>query len=291
LLLPTCDAAEFRETNDFADSLHYIEQYVQKYGAEHVLFVVDIDNTLLAMDQPLGSDQWFEWQEYLLANEPDSPHLAADDFGGLLAAQGLLFAAGKMHPPEQNQPEIVAKIQSLGVQSLVLTSRGDEFRAATLRELRRNGYDFAVSAPPFNLFAGQAAAIDETCSRFIPYRLDQLEAYGLTSDDAQIFGLAQQPRDISYGDGVLMVAGQHKGAMLLVAMKLTGRDYRAVVYVDDHGRHVHRVYDALVRRGIDITSVHYKREDTNVNRFKYGDKWPVTRRWRAIEKALAFEMD
>jgi hypothetical protein len=282
-------ASSFRETNEFADALAITQSYVEQYGAEHVLFVVDIDNTLLAMDQPLGSDQWFEWQEYLLGHEPDSPHLAAKDFGGLLAAQGLLFAAGKMHPPQPNQPELVRRIQDLDVNTLVLTSRGDEYRAATIRELRRNDYDFASSAPPITLFAGQGETIDESGSRFTPYRVDRLAEYGLTEKDARLFNLPEAPRDVSYGDGVLMVAGQHKGAMLLVFLKLSGRDYKAVVYVDDHGRHVHRVYDALIRHDIEVTSVHYQREDANVKRFQYGDKQAVTVRWREIERALSFD--
>ncbi len=284
-------ASSFRETDDFADTVAYTQRYVEQFGAEKVLFVVDIDNTLLAMKKPLGSDQWFEWQEYLLEYEPDSPHLVAKDFGGLLAAQGLLFATGKMHPPQPNQPELVAQIQGLGVNTLVLTSRGDEFRPSTIRELRRNGYDFATTAPSINLFAGQGISIDEKCSRFVPYRLDDLAAYGLTTTEAKLFNLPADARDVSYGDGIMMVAGQHKGAMLLMAMKLTGRDYQAVVFVDDHGRHVSRVYDALDRRGIDVTSVHYKREDSNVKRFEYSNKQPITDHWRAIERALAFETE
>ena len=43
-----------------------------KSDPEHVLLVLDIDNTLLAMNQDLGSDQWFEWQRYLLDHEPRS---------------------------------------------------------------------------------------------------------------------------------------------------------------------------------------------------------------------------
>ena len=170
-----------------------------------------------------------------------------------------------------------------------MTSRGDEFRAATLRELNRNGYDLAASAPAIDLFGGQGELIDESCCRFLPCRMEQLTAYGLTRRDAHLYRLPEEPREVSYGDGVMMVAAQHKGAMLLVWMKLTGRQYQAVVFVDDHGRHVHRVYDAMVSRGIDFTSVHYKREDANVQRFQYRDKQAVTDRWREIESVLRVE--
>ena len=49
-----------------------VEQFADQFGPEHVLLVLDIDNTLLAMNNDLGSDQWFEWQKYLLENEPKS---------------------------------------------------------------------------------------------------------------------------------------------------------------------------------------------------------------------------
>ena len=57
-------------------------------GAANVLVVLDIDNTLLATDQDLGGDAWFNWQAGLLKSEPKSEHLVAKSFGGLLRVQG-----------------------------------------------------------------------------------------------------------------------------------------------------------------------------------------------------------
>ena len=91
---------------------------------------------------------------------------------------------------------------------------------------------------------------------------------------------------MSFGKGVLMVAGQHKGAMLLTILHRAGRMPKAVVYVDDHGRHVHRVSDALARRGVATTVFHYHREDANVKRFRYSDKSAVDRRWKRLRATL-----
>jgi microsomal dipeptidase-like Zn-dependent dipeptidase len=77
-------ASELRGTKDFADVAAAVESVVEKYGAEHVLLALDIDNTMMSMDNDLGSDHWFEWQRYLLENEPDSPLLVAKTFDGLL---------------------------------------------------------------------------------------------------------------------------------------------------------------------------------------------------------------
>lgn len=266
----------FRETEEFADAVEQTERYADEHGAENTLFVVDIDNTLLAMSNPLGSDQWFEWQSYLLEHDCDSPDLVAHDFSGLLAAQGLLFAVGKMHTPQEDLPELVERVQQLGTPTMVLTSRGDDFRVATERELRANGFDFTqstlqLSDPPSGLFSPYDPAAPETA--------------GLTEEDALAYRLGE-PRQVSYENGVFMAAGQHKGAMLLTMLHRAKQKPKAVVFVDDHGRHVNRVYDALTRHGVEVTVFHYQREDTNVKRFRYGDKSGVAKRWRRLEKAL-----
>ncbi len=264
------------ETREFSDVVAVVQEEVSEHGAENVLLVCDIDNTLLAMDQDLGSDQWFEWQNYLLEHEPDSPMLVAESFSQLLEAQGILFALGKMHPPEPELPKHIETIQDAGVKTLVLTSRGYGFRPATLRELNANGYDFAKSVlPTSNLPSGAYA----------PYDLESIEDSGLTPDEARRFRL-KPPRSVSYSHGVMMTAGQHKGAMLLTVLARSPQKYASIIFVDDHGRHVLRVYDALTARGIEISTFHYKREDDNVNRFEYCDKQDVTRRWRKLDKTV-----
>src|SRR5947209_1487277 len=55
-------ASELEATKDFADAAAAVNSYVDKYGGEHVLLVLDIDNTIMSMDGDLGSDHWFEWQ-------------------------------------------------------------------------------------------------------------------------------------------------------------------------------------------------------------------------------------
>ncbi|QDV77872.1 DUF2608 domain-containing protein [Botrimarina mediterranea] len=269
-------ASEFRETERFADAVTAVDSYVAQYGAENVWLVVDIDNTLLAMQGDLGSDQWFEWQEYLVFNEPDSPELVAEDFDGLLDVQGLLFTLGKMRPPEADLPAMVQKTQDAGVATFVITSRGDAFRAATERELSAAGYDIAGHAP---------AMSKAPQGEFLPYELSCIEDYGIRPSEAKLFGL-KEARPISLEGGVMMTAGQHKGAMLLVALEFADHPPKAIVFVDDHARHVHRIYDAMSRHDIECTALQYKAEDKNVARFRYCDKREVTEKWRRLESAL-----
>lgn len=269
-------ASEFRETDDFADALTAVQGYVAQYGAENVWLVVDIDNTLLAMQGDLGSDQWFEWQEYLLEQEPDSPDLVAKDFDGLLEVQGLLFTLGKMRPPQEDQPELVRQVQDLGVVTFVLTSRGPLFRPATDRELAAAGYRIPEHAPAMH---------GVPTGEFLPYDLESIEKSGIKPSETKLLGL-KAAKPVSIKNGVMMVAGQHKGAMLLVALQFADHPPKAVVFVDDHARHVHRVYDVLSRRGIEATVLHYRLEDDRVARFRYCDKRDVSERWRRLEGAL-----
>src|SRR5262245_45146855 len=119
--------SEIRSTSDFKEVAAVVDAYAQKYGAENVVLVLDIDNTLMAMNTELGSDQWFEWQKFLLDHEPHSPYLVAEDFKGLLEVQGMLYNIARMHPTQPDLPVIIANLQGKGVKTVVLTSRGPDF--------------------------------------------------------------------------------------------------------------------------------------------------------------------
>jgi hypothetical protein len=269
-------ASHIADTDDFADVASAAMDYADEVDPERVLLVLDIDNTLLAMNHDLGSDQWFEWQKYLIEREPRSKLRVADSFEGLLDAQGLLYNLGRMHPPQPNLPALVARLQGMGIWTVVLTARGDEFRVATERELGRNGYDFEESALPVRDVPG---------GRYLPYDLDNPKSDGLTKKEVVALKLGE-PREISYANGIMMTAGQSKGAMLLTLLHRADVDIDAIVYDDDNIRHVAYVFAAIAGRGEEITAFHYTRENEAVKRFQYGSKKDVTRRWRKLGRVL-----
>jgi hypothetical protein len=278
LLLSAASAArasELRGTKDFADVAAAVESAVQKYGAEHVLLALDIDNTVMSMDHDLGSDHWFEWQRYLLDHEPDSQHLVAKDFDGLLKAQGLLYEKGHMHPPQARQPEMIARLQSLGIATILLTSRGPDFRSATERELARCGYNLAPTALP---------APGVPPGTYLAFDPANPEKDGLTAAEIVAYKLPD-PKPVSYKNGLFMTAGQHKGIMLLTLLKDSPRNIQAIIYADDNVKHVGNVFSAAVARNLDVSSFHYQCEDQRVQRFNYSDKKDVDRRWKQISGA------
>jgi hypothetical protein len=229
-------ASELQATADFADAARTAEDYVARFGAEHVLLVLDIDNTVMSMDSDLGSDHWYEWQNYLLNHEQSSPHLVAKTKPELLKIQGILYERGKMHPTQPDEPQLIGKLQKLGVATILLTSRGPEFRGPTERELKRCGYDFKASALPVH---------DVPADEYKPYDPAEPEKSGLTAEEIKKYDLGPS-RPVLYTNGIFMTAGQHKGIMLLTLLKHTNRDIKAVVYVDDNVRHVGSVFSAAV---------------------------------------------
>jgi hypothetical protein len=269
-------AGELTDVADFAEVGAQVEQYTQKFKPENVLLVLDIDNTLLAMDTPLGSDQWFEWQRYMIDHDPSSEFLVSPTFDGLLEAQGLLYDISHMHPPQPNLPGLMKRAQDLGIHTLVLTSRGPEFRGATEREFKRNGYDFARTALPVH---------DSGKGTFVPYDVEHLDDSGLTKEEVHRFHLSKA-KPVNYENGILMTSGQNKGAMLLALLSKAKDQPEAIVYDDDNIRHVANVYTAVQDRGKEITAFHYTKEDPNVKAFDYGSKEDVDKRWRKLTEAL-----
>jgi hypothetical protein len=271
-------AGDIRDTSDFKDVAAQVEKYCDQYGPEHVLLVCDLDNTLMTMNHPLGSDQWFEWQRYLIEHEPKSTERVADNFQGLLDAQGTLYNLGRMHPTQPDLPERMGKLQDRGVSAIILTARGDEFRVATEHELKRNGFNFARSA---------LAVKGLPNGKYIPLNVSQPDGYGLTSEECVTFGLRNKPlQGVSYENGVMMVAGQHKGAMLLTLLHRAERDIKAVVHYEDNERNVAMIYSALTNHHYEVTAFHFKGQDDEVKAFEYGDKQDVDRRWRELNDTL-----
>ncbi|OYP37543.1 DUF2608 domain-containing protein [Rhodopirellula sp. MGV] len=269
------------ETAEFAQVVKQVQDFSKKHGAQNVLLVVDVDNTLLAMNQDLGSDQWYGWQEGLLKSDPSSPHLVGATFDELLNAQGVLFSLSSMHPPEPNLPALFNGLlerkkdkegnELPGITTVVLTSRGKDFRNATESELERNGYDIA----------GSALQINEKRGVFLPYGIEKEHRQGL--DVETIFDLGK-PRPVTYSDGIYLTAGQHKGYMLRTLLARSKAKFAAIVFVDDHEKHTQRMHEAFEESPIDLATFRYSREDGNVARFNTSSKEHVVRDWNLLEQ-------
>jgi hypothetical protein len=242
--------ARDKETADLADVTADVLALAEQTGKERVLVVFDIDNTILAMEQGLGADQWYEWQKELA----DDDRCNVRYVGNRFAVQGALFFASAMRLTQHDAAQQVKTIQESGIPVIALTSRGPEYRLPTFRELRRNGYSFSHSA------------------------------IGPAGDDILPFMPVENGHLSRYEDGVFMTAGQHKGQMLYALLHKTGTAMPAVIVVaDDKQENLDAVKDTFRALDIPVHAWRYNREDENVASFDPERAYAV---WNSIEAAL-----
>jgi len=238
------------ETADLADLTADVVDLVGQAGRERVLVVFDIDNTLLAMEQDLGSDQWYDWQKSLADDDECNPRYVGDRF----AAQGAIYYASAMRPTQADGAEQVRKIQGLGVKVISVTSRGMDYRLQTFRELRRNRISFSFSA------IGPAGGYADA---FLPVENGRLSRYE---------------------DGVFLTAGQHKGQMLAALLTRTGTPLPAVIVMADDKQHnLDAVKETFSALNVPVRAWRYSAEDGNVLAFDPGQ---ADAQWKSIEAPL-----
>ncbi|MCF6764146.1 DUF2608 domain-containing protein [Thiotrichales bacterium 19S3-7] len=246
----------------------------EHYGKSHVLIVYDIDNTLLAMNQNLGSDQWFSWQVHLLTSKPNSNALVAKSFQGLLAAQGLLFELSHMHLTEKVIPSIVKSLHDQGYPMVVLTSRGHDFDHVTLKALNDNQLNFDHY---FN--------VNVANSPYYPYSIDHLHADGLNQKDLSMLS-TKSPRKVVFEEGVLFGAGQNKGILLKTLLAHSKDQIKAVVFIDDSQNNIDQ-FDQIIKQGdLAVIAIRYSGEDGAVKAFQASDKQKVTLQWQKLTQTL-----
>ncbi len=247
---PSAPPSRMLETRDLAEVSAAALNWSRQLGTEQVLVVFDLDNTLLAMEQDLGSDQWYDWQKELQAADRCDPRVVGDR----LAVQGALYAASAMRLTQADGPAQVKKLQEQDLKVIVLSSRGPDFRLQTLRELRRGGYRFDTSA------IGPAGGYAEP---FVPQG---------------------GSRPTRYEDGVFLTAGQHKGEMLQALLQQTHTPWPAVVVMaDDKPDNLQAVMDAFAGSATSVQAFRYGREDDVVAAF---DGVQAVRQWQQARPAL-----
>jgi len=238
------------ETADLADVTADVLELIEQAGKERVLVVFDIDNTLLAMEQGLGSDQWYDWQKSLATDDQCNQKYVGDRF----AAQGAIYFASAMRPTQADGAGQVKAIQGQGVKVISVTSRGMDYRLQTFRELRRNGISFSFSA------IGPAGGYTEP---FMPVADGRLSRYE---------------------DGVFLTAGQHKGQMLQSLLTKTGTGMPAVIVMaDDKQDNLDAVKGTFSALGVPVHAWRYTGEDDNVAAF---DPEQANDQWQSIENPL-----
>lgn len=212
--------------NDYPPVDRTIHEKMLQYGAENVLVVLDIDNTLLTSDTDLGSDIWFQWQTGKLGLKP-SPEQKLDRDCLFNEAICLLYELGTMSLTDSLLPGYIRNWQFKGLTVFALTSRSPQCRPSTERDLKANGIDLSLA----------------------PLR---------TVDGREIHFDKEADSNLSYREGIFMTRGADKGLMLADILARSGRSFKAIIVVDDTGKNIVNIRNnAANYSAADIVLVYY----------------------------------
>jgi hypothetical protein len=214
------------EINSFADVVSATSSLSHRYGADKVLVVMDIDNTILTSTTDLGSDVWYQWHTDKLEVKATAAQKVSCLFEDSI---GLLYELAPMKLTETNLNQTISNWQISGHTVMALTSRAPKYRAATERELARNQVDLSSSA-------------------LLPVGQDTL------------MFREKRGRELSYMQGVMMTSGMNKGDMLQYLLDKTQREFAAIVFVDDSQKNIDDMYNRYQNvKNIDMRIFHYTR--------------------------------
>lgn len=205
-----------------------------RVGADRVLVVFDVDSTLLY--DPLGGPDLGDMKD----SEPER----------FRPVERALMALKSLAPTEPGLAEELARLDAAGIATYALTARGEDMRDMTLRELARAGIAFPRApecGPPLCVKRG-----------VLPPEV-VLAAAQEVLGEAELGRLGfAKGRPVGVSDGVMNAAGLHKGVMLRVLLASLGRDYDAVIFVDDARKNVDHVADAAAAMPQQVEAYHYR---------------------------------
>ena len=271
-----------------AASFREVSALISRSGAaEQTLLVMDDDDTLTMMpcSQPenpdkcqyLGGPAWSSWQQNLIGTS--SPYRVAASDEELFSITSVLFAMNFMAYSEPDLPAILQQLSSSGVRFVVETARGGGDISATENQLENLQITDASSSPFLHLISAHALQMpsgqSSLASPFIPCALNNA-------------------RPVSYRQGVMYVAGQNKGEMLLCLLSRAEpvRPVKHIVFVDDTDANVKDVYAAFKDNpDYQVSAVYYTRLEQHKAALTRGPMSEVYQkkadeRWQALKSVL-----
>lgn len=257
------NSAERITTSKIQDMFDFVVKKKAEVGAESILVIYDFDNTLMAMNQDSGSDQWYYWQQSALKSEDKKLQKEAwvKSSSELYRLHYKLFALGAMHLVEPNTAQVVRDIQNMKIKSIVLTARGTVYKNDIEIELGKEKIDFKDSA------IGPVGGYAST------FKFEQLE----------------NPREVSYQDGVVLGSGQNKGQILKALLLKTNTQFKTIVFIDDTLKNIENM-EAEYKDNAGVTVFHYTHEEPRVKKFEK-DKSKVLKEWKQLKPILKFYQD
>lgn len=197
------------------DSFEDIQRLYQKevVTPEKTLLVFDIDDTLMTMSQSLGSIGWWDWQNTLLKNDPNSEKLIVHSLEEFIKVQNILYNLITMDVTDSFVLPFLKKARSQNTSLMALTARGSEHLSITLTQLKENAF-----LDSRNQLLFKAGRVD-------------LKKKGTDSDG--LLHCPQFKHQVVYHQGIVFLKGEDKGEALRCIISHAKKAYNTVFFVDD----------------------------------------------------------
>ena len=201
---------------------------MNKYEGKNVLFLYDIDNTLVRPAQDFGSDQWFFARYKSLAEELKSKERALDQ---ALSEWTAIQYLTKVKEVEPKSAEQIALQQKKGLKIIGFTTRDLCLSRCTKKQLNSLNIDFSKSRP---------------CDEDIYFK---------------------NKNGVLYSDGILYTCGTDKGDALFIFLNKIHYYPTKIVFINDKKSHLDEVERACRKHGIEFIGLRYNYMDEDVNSF------------------------
>lgn len=245
--------AQILETPNLESCLKSAARSTTRIEPSQVIYVFDIDNTLLSLNQNLGSVQWFRWQQKLIQENIEKDRVA-NTIDELLTKQGQIYQLSRAHTPEPDMSNELAELQRIGHPVVYHTSRNTDVRDTTERDLKSNGLlPIQNTIGPRNGFAGKFTFQNEL----------------------------ENQRPVSFQNGIYMTAGQDKGVWLNLLFLKTSISLNHLVFVDDELKNLQNVERAFSGK-TSMTLCRYGKTDDVVREFNESDKSTEIDLWKEL---------
>ncbi len=201
---------------------------MDKHKGEGVLFLYDIDNTLVRLERSFGCDQWFQYRFNQLQKQMDNRQEALDK---ALAEWTSIQYISKPKEVETIGKNIIAAQQNEGVMLIGFTTRGLSLSRCTTMQLATLGFDLSKTAP---------------------------------IKEELFFNNGQ---GVIFRKGVLYTAGTHKGKALFKFLDILNINPSKVVFINDKHQNLAEVEQTCIERNMPFTGLRYGFLDDWVSSF------------------------
>lgn len=203
----------------------YIKE--EKYEAQDIIVIFDIDNTLAHPKTEVGSDQWLEYHAKQQAVNGIS---IAQAYENLLPLYYKIQHIIDLDLVEDMIPQLIAQLKNAGICTIGLTARYHPIVDRTLTQLATLGISFS------NL-CDQEMAIDGSIKQAL------------------------------YKNGIIFCSSNNKGEILFNFLKMMNLRPKKIYCIDDKMHHLLKVEKVALENGVDCTCIHYTRCQDRVENF------------------------